>query len=874
MYGEDALLVADTFNRSRCTVKYLGDGEGSGGLASQTITRRLLPGHLKRLVRDEQFSYEVWRQEAGAWSLAHRASPGSFDESDLLGDGEMLGEGGEGDEGPGVMAALHVGKDEAGQTSVGLAYVDVLQGIMGVAQFTDHAEALGNAEAALLQLGAAECIAVGSHTGLERMLARAGVARAPRSASDFSTASLGPDVDRLLATDAHRVPAHMLPELQLAQGAAALAGLLRGADLVADLTSHGRFRLSSFAPLDGVMRLDASACAALNLLPSASDASRQASLFGRLNSCRSPMGSRLLMAWLRQPLLDPTLIGRRHDMVGALVADAGLRAALQQQLLRGLPDVPRLALRLQREQAGLPEVVKLYQACQALPGLLEGLEGAQAEEAQVLREAYGAQTAQLVADFGNLTAMVEATLDLEALQSERAYRLRPSFDERLQELHGQLQAQMKVLRAEERRGQGWVKRCELEERSREGWVLRVPKSQQRAVEEAAKKDKTTVEEAGASKSAWYFRTHRMGGASQAHGRLQREYDEVQKELVTQLLGVVRGYGPALERLSALLSELDVYAALAVAAVSGPQPWVRPSLSPAGTGDTELRGCRHPCLEGGAAGGGDEHHHQAYIANNVLFRRKTRELAIVTGPNMGGKSTYIRSAGMTVLLAQMGSFVPCSAALVSPCDAILCRVGAADSQVRGVSTFMAEMLEMAHVLRSATDRSLLIVDELGRGTSTYDGFGLAWAMAEHVACNVGAFSFFATHFHELTELASARPNVYNLHVSARTDHDALVLLYAVREGACDQSFGLHVAELARFPPRVLQMAARKARQLEGNTHSAESAGESHSKRPRLNVDDQRLLADFVEQARAANGNLDTVRQLLADPALKALAQGNN
>lgn len=302
-----------------------------------------------------------------------------------------------------------------------------------------------------------------------------------------------------------------------------------------------------------------------------------------------------------------------------------------------------------------------------------------------------------------------------------------------------------------------------------------------------------------------FKTVRLKQLGDEYEEALSQYESKQRQLVQEFMVTVASYEEPLMEICELVTEMDIFCAWAHVFSSSTHPYVRPKVFPAGEGDLVLRKLRHPIME--------MQDTVQYIPNDVEFKRDTSRFHIITGPNMGGKSTYIRSAGVAVLMAQMGCFVPCSYAEVSVVDSILCRVGAGDSQSRGVSTFMAEMLETTAILESSTKYSLLIIDELGRGTSTYDGFGLAWAISEWICTKIQAFCFFATHFHELTDLAARIDGVKNLHVSAKPMPNELILLYKVMDGPCDQSFGIHVAEMANFPQSVLLSAKRKAEELE-------------------------------------------------------------
>jgi DNA mismatch repair protein MutS len=293
----------------------------------------------------------------------------------------------------------------------------------------------------------------------------------------------------------------------------------------------------------------------------------------------------------------------------------------------------------------------------------------------------------------------------------------------------------------------------------------------------------------------------LGARDRALARERELYEGLLDQLIESLA--------RLQATSAAVAALDVLATLAERARA--LRLVRPQL--VDESRIEIRGGRHPVVEQSFDG--------PFVPNDLSLH-EGRRMLIVTGPNMGGKSTYMRQAALIVLLAGIGSYVPAEAAEIGPVDRIFTRIGAADDLAGGRSTFMVEMTEAANILNNATRDSLVLMDEIGRGTSTYDGLSLAWACARHIGREVGAFTLFATHYFELTALADELPACANVHLDATEHVDSLVFLHAVREGPANQSYGLQVARLAGVPKMVIQDARRYLGELERRDHSARPA----------------------------------------------------
>lgn len=629
----------------------------------------------------------------------------------------------------------------------------------------------------------------------------------------FKDTGLETNLSRLLGAPAMTEFKGVL-DLQLATGA--LACLVDSLGLMADADGFGSYTLTE-GSLSSAMQLDSAAIWSLNLLPdpkAKGSARFGGSVLEILNRGKTTMGRRLLERWIRQPLVDIDAITARQDVVQVFVNEASLRMELLDECMKSLPDLERLSVSLERKKnAKITDLVNVYDAAKdAIPRIRTLLQDYDGESSELLHAKYVTPLNKVVADMQGFVELVEEVVDLD---SRPTLIVNAKHDEELQTLRNEWNDVLADIEAEHQnalRSIGGDIKCEKDKVR--GFVFRIINKK----EEARISKLPYVHICQVLVNGVQFTTAKLKSLATEYRRLRSEYDKRQTSLLNDAIDVASTYVPVLEAATGVLAELDVLLGFAHAACHAGSGYCRPMME--ADGDTvTLTGSRHPCVE--------LQDQVDFIPNDYAMSRDASRFVLITGPNMGGKSTYIRQLGTIAVMAQVGSFVPAEAAQLPVFDKLLVRVGAGDLQQRGVSTFMMEMLEAGAILHKATAKSLVIIDELGRGTSTYDGFGLAWAISEHLLTKVRAMCLFATHFHELTALAREHPagGFVNKHVTALTSERDITMVYQVRDGACMESFGVHVAQMAGFPAQVLETARRKSDELElmeraiGEVHDA-------------------------------------------------------
>jgi DNA mismatch repair protein MutS len=520
------------------------------------------------------------------------------------------------------------------------------------------------------------------------------------------------------------------------------------------------------------------------------------SLRGAIDRTLTPMGARLLRDWILHPLRDLAAITRRQDLIATFHDDPARLAAVR-DILRDIRDMERAVARLSLASGNARDLAALKTSLALLPSLRSAL--AENDSSPLLALAADLRT------FDPLVELLTSALVEEPPPTTRdGGMIREGYNPDLDALRrAGTEGRQWIAELQDREiARTGIKSLKIRYNSVFGYYLEVTKSNLANVPaDYTRKQTTANSERFITPELKEMEGRILGGEERARA--------LESEIFQQLRTAVLAELDSLQHTARAVAQIDALAGLAETARTF--RYIRPKLTAGGA--IEITDGHHPVLDQTMPAG-------RFVPNDTALDTAKHRLVILTGPNMAGKSTYIRQVALLVLLAQTGSFIPAAAAEIGLVDRIFTRVGASDDLARGQSTFMVEMNETAAILNNATDRSLVILDEIGRGTSTFDGLSIAWSVAEHLHDVTGCRTLFATHYHELTDLARTRPGVTNCNIAVREWNDDIIFLRKIVEGPADQSYGIQVARLAGLPEPILKRAREILQNLENSELTAE------------------------------------------------------
>ena len=575
-------------------------------------------------------------------------------------------------------------------------------------------------------------------------------------------------------------------------------------------------------------------------------------LIAALDATVTGMGARLLRSWVLRPLIDSEAIDARLDAVGHLVQQTVVRGEIRKEL-KGILDLERITSRITLGLAAPRELVALRKSLVQLPVLKNFLTPQPAGGSELLRDLH-----QEIDELADVRDRLERAIADEppALATDPGM-IRSGYHAELDDLRNLSQHSKQIIAAMEERERKRTGIGSLKIRFNQifGYYIEISKANLHLAPADYERKQTLV-------NAERFTSSELKEYERKILAADERILEIERQLFVEVRSSVAAKAARLRRTAAAVAQLDVLTAFAKLAAD--RGYSRPEFN--STGELLIIGGRHPVIEELLRQKGER-----FVPNDLCFEPGRQQLLLITGPNMGGKSTYLRQSALIVLMAQMGSFVPARQAKLPVTDRIFTRIGASDNLARGRSTFLVEMSEVAAILNHATPASLVLLDEVGRGTATFDGLSIAWAVVEHLQKHTRARTLFATHYHELTELGDLLPAVKNVHVSVKETPSEIIFLRRVEPGSADKSYGIEVARLAGLPRSVIERAREVLKRHEQSEHElSETLSPGASDLAHKNGNQQVLFTaldrEVLEKLRGAD--LDQLKPL---DALNLLAE---
>ncbi len=691
------------------------------------------------------------------------------------------------------------------EEGVGLASVDLSTGEFRVTEFSGE----NAGEQLLTELDRLQCKEV-IYPGGARYAAQAWLQNLPMAKSPAEDWTFETDYARQLLTDHFGVLSlegfgcHHKPLAISAAGA--ILHYLRETQK----NKLGHISTLRYYDWSDAMVLDQSTVRNLELLESLFDGSREATLIRCLDQTSTGMGARLLKNWLLRPEIQLPEIEARQATIGELKDRLMDREQLK-ELLRRVYDMERLLSKISLLTANARDLITLKCSLEQIPAIKGLLRGLGAERLSSLEQECDPLT--------DVALRIGQTLkDNPPVVLTEGGLIRDGFHPELDDLRGISTSGKQFiasLEARERERTG-ISNLKVKFNNIFGYYIEITKSNLAMAPPDYERKQTLV---GAER----FTTPELKNYERKVLGAEERITEIEYVLFCELRATINLEGSRIRRTAQAVAQLDVL--IALAEIAHTWRYVKPMLKE--SGDCVVRNGRHPVIERLS----DQLPTGRFIPNDLYLNDSSDQILVITGPNMGGKSTYLRQTALFSILAQMGSFLPADSAELPIVDRIFTRIGASDNLARGRSTFMVEMTETAVILNTATPRSLIILDEIGRGTATFDGLSIAWSVVEYLHHHTQAKTLFATHYHELTELADLLPGVKNYHVSVREGEHEIVFLRKVEPGSADKSYGIEVAKLAGLPPLVLTRAREILRRHEEGEHEISDHLTRHYKRKR-------------------------------------------